>query len=491
KYKPSSNVEISNMTQFSRTCLNADDSLSEAGLTDMFATQGSEFKKMSFSDEFAVNVKTSKGLLSAHVSFEAVNRNYTYDLLTDNNILPVTYTQIAVNSFNLNTDKEIKNYTFSPDVTYAYQLTDVLNLQTTLAYNYNKNKFSYNDLSSKESEDLTWNEYSATLQLGKNKGFFRFYAGAELRNTHWKTGIEGLDNGSSWHVLPKGSVSLHFSSTHQLSLNANTDNEAIETEYLLRNKMVSGYSSLYLGSDITNPFTKSKNLSVNYNYHNLYSSTMLFCSAGLRENDLVKAHSVQDSSVVMMSKYGNDGHMQSKYLSAHLTQGLGSIPVDLQTGMNSSQSTNETSLNGVHDKMNSLNCSLNLGFISRMKKILNFELSGSYSASKYDYKVSTASNDMAEFGGNAALIFVYKNLTANVRYTFSYLDNETFGRNYSRLGFRAEYRINKFRIHVQGSNVLNVKNMDWVSISANQSYSSSTFYKKIPGYVLAGLSYRW
>ncbi|MBO6117491.1 MAG: hypothetical protein J6P44_03000 [Bacteroidales bacterium] len=490
-YKPKSNVEISNRTHFARTKLIGDDSLSESGLTDMFAFQDTELKKTNFQEELGANVKLGEGLLSAHVIFDNTHRNYAYTLLTDNDILPVAYTLVSPDSYFLEMNRKINNITFSPDITFAYPLTGSLRLQTTLLMNYNKNKYAYDDKSEDFDEHLTWNDYSLNVMLSRNRGLLRFSAGAEVKSTHWNTSVGGLGNGNSTDIFPKARLTLHFSTTHELSVNVSRDKSPIELEYLLRNTVITGYSSTQTASVITDPFTKRDNISMDYHYFNQYYNTMVFFTAGISGNDITKAHTAQGSSIVHSTYYDNDGHTTSRYINANYNQGLGVVPADVHLSANLSSLTSETELNGIQDEINSLNYSFNLGFTTRMKQVFNFELGGYYSDSEYDYKISPASNNMSEFGGNAGLICVYKKFRGNVKYSYSHLDNDVFDRNYGNLRFRLEYRINKWRIHIQGSNILHVKNMDWVSISANQMYTSSTFYRKIPGYILGGFTYRF
>ena len=218
---------------------------------------------------------------------------------------------------------------------------------------------------------------------------------------------------------------------------------------------------------------------------------MFFFDMGISDNDVTRSHTLQDSSIVTQTYYDNDGHNLSRYFNSSLSQGIGSLPLDAKLSFSASKSKSKTSLNEQQDEINSSNYRISVNIVSRMKSLFNFELGGYYSNSEYTYKISSFSNNMSSKGCNAGLICVYKNFRGNIRYTFTYLDNETFGRNYNNLGFRLEYKIKKWRIHIQGSNIFNIADMDWVSISANELYTSSTVYKKIPGYILGGITYRF
>ena len=490
-YKANENLEFSNLTHISATSLNTDDTLQESGLSDMFSFENSELKKISIQDEAVMNLKTGKGLLSAHLSINNTRRNHSYDLLTDGNILPVSYEQLSASIFALDTKKKINNLTVSPDVTLAYPITKRLKIQSGLAFKYNKNKFSYDDSSNPIDNDLTWKETSLSLSLNKNSGLIQFGIGSEIRNTSWTTNIEGLKSSSQWDILPSGFFTLQFSTSHQLSLSAALENNAIETEYLLRGTIVNGYNSLYKGSVIDNPFAKTKKVNLNYSVFDMYSNTMFFASAGITDNEVTMAHSVQTNTLVSESTYDKDGRMISKFLMANINKGLSFVPIDIRFSANISDSKSKSFLNGNEDDVKSQLYDMSLGFISRMASIINFELSASYSYSEYDYALSNISNSMNEKGLNAGLICVYKNFTGNVRTKRSFLDNSSFDKDYWNLSFRMEYKIKRWRIHISGTNILNIKSMDWSEISANSLYSSTALFRKIPGNILFGLSYRF
>ncbi|MBQ9254306.1 MAG: carboxypeptidase-like regulatory domain-containing protein [Bacteroidales bacterium] len=490
-YKISEKSEISNRTHLQTSSLKNDDSLSESGLTNMFANQNNDLRKTNIQDEVAFNVKMGKGLLSAHLIFDYVKRNYTYNLLTDQNILPTLYNEITPNSFELPIKKKINNTTISPDITYSYPIFENIKFQSTFTFNYNENKFSYEDLNSPVEESLTWNDYALDLSFNKMEGFFQFNIGTSLKETKWKTTFEDMKTGSSFFVLPQATLRLHFSTSNDLSLSASIDNKPIEMEYLLRDTIVNDYSSIYKGSLITDPFCKSKSLSLNYNFFDMFYNIMFFINATLNETDVTKAHTIQNNSIVHISEYDNDGTMSSKSVMAHLNKGFSFLPIDvkLSGGVNTSKS--ETFLNNVKDEINSLNYNMNLGISSRMKTIFNFTLGAGFVKSNYDYKVSDITNDMLEKNLNGSIIFVYKKLRGNIHMSYAYADNSMLDKNYYNLGFRVEYQIKKWCLHINGDNILNLNNTEWVSISATPLYTSTTVFRRMPGYILMGVGYKF
>ncbi|MBQ6096193.1 MAG: hypothetical protein IJK99_00460 [Bacteroidales bacterium] len=78
-----------------------------------------------------------------------------------------------------------------------------------------------------------------------------------------------------------------------------------------------------------------------------------------------------------------------------------------------------------------------------------------------------------------------------MRYTFSHIENGSYSRDFNDIRLRAEYRLKNWRILLRGSNMLYMDTMDWLSIASTALYNSTTQYHKVPGYLIAGLAYRF
>ncbi|MBR1550318.1 MAG: carboxypeptidase regulatory-like domain-containing protein [Bacteroidales bacterium] len=488
-WKPSENVEISNLTQLSHTSLFTSDSLDESGLTEMFAREEDDLAKRQLKEELALNVKTGESsLLAVHVAFNLSRRNYSYNLFTDNALLPLAgYDTAADGSFSLDTRRRISETGFAPDVSYAFNITRRLTLTATAAFEHRESAFRYGD---DIDESITWNTLAGTLKLSKQHGFLRFSFGADIRRSQWSSTIAGLADSASVDILPSVSVGLAFSEVHRLTISGALERNPIELEYLLRDTLVSGYSSLLAGSDITDPFARSANVQLNYYFFDLFTNTMLFAVAGVTDSRFaVRPHSVQDSSIASLSRYSNDGSLQVRFLNATLRQGLGHLPLDVTVGANLTQSITSTRVNNADAEMSTLAYGGRLGLSSRRKHPLNFDLGGSVNIQSSEFELTES--HLWEATAHAALLMAWTRFTARIQLAFSHVDGGENTRNLWDLGFRAEYKMGRWRLTLRGGNLLHLDSQEWISTTTTPLYLATSTYRRLPGYLIGGVAYRF
>ncbi|MBR1644802.1 MAG: hypothetical protein IJ684_05500 [Bacteroidales bacterium] len=491
-YRPTDKVELSNLTSVNHSRMHSLDSLAESGFTNTFAEEDNRLTKTFVKEELAMNVKTESGLLSAHVLLDNTSRNFSYGLLTDQALLPVGYDTLADGSLTLDTRRDIGLLNLQPDISYAWRMGDGFILTSSLQFAHNANTFKYTDNETPIDEQLTWNTGTGSLKFSRRNGLFRFSLGADLRRTAWHSTLSGLTDDAKWHLLPSATLRLVFSSSHELSLSAQRNYAPIEMEYLLRSPMVSSYSSLYAGSVITSPFAESSNASLHYNIYDMYSNTTLYCSASYSDGRFsTRSHIVQDSTIATQTYYDNDGRMQTMYANAYLNKGIGLLPLDAKVSFSVSNSVSENDVNNIDSRLTSWNYGGSMGLRSRAKQIVNGEVNLNYSASASHRTGSETTNGLQQMGADAAVLLASTHWSGRLGFGFSHLDNVVYQRNYYDLTFRIEYKLNRLRFVVRGSNVLNLNGDEWVSITSTALYEGTTRYRRMPGYLLAGVAWRF
>ena len=487
-WSPSERVEVSNLVQLSYTGLDQNDSLLERGLTNMFADERTRTGNTAVKEELAVNYKSgSRSLLAAHLLVDSRLRHHTYALLTDNALLPLTDYDINPDgTAALDVCRHTAETEIAPDVTYAYNLTRKLTLSATATYSHRKTAFTYND--GAVDDEMRWDAATGRLRLAKNRGLLDFEANVEVQRVAWKSTIAGLADSAATWLLPSGSVSLVFSEMHRLTLSGAMSRNAIELPYLLRDTLVGGYSSLLAGSDITSPFAKSSTAQVNYFIFDIFSNTMFFAVAGIEDNRFsVRPHSVQDSTIASLSRYSNDGSMLMMFANASLRKGLGKWPWDATLALNATQSGMATNVNHSDATMNSTTYGVRMGLSSRRKGIFNFDFGASYGRQRNRLaEVQDIAQD--EFGGYAVVMISHKSFSAQVRFAYSHVEGDSSQRDLYDLGFRAEYKLKRWRLTLRGGNLLHLSGDEWITTSASPLYLSTTTYRRLPGYLLAGVS---
>lgn len=494
-WTPRDNIEISNSTRFTRTRIVNDDSLSERGLSyDLTALENSDMHKEGIDEEMVVNVELGDNLLSAHVAYNQSRRNYSYDLFTDRMMLPMAYYTLIDSNYYIDSRRTTRTTSFAPDVSYAMQLGDQFTFSATVGYSYDKSTFSYHPESGDSIHaDLTLQSPSIDVELSKDKGLFRFSVGTLIGRTYVNSSIADLDNTYTNDFNPKATLTLAFSSTHRLTLSASRSDNNIELERLLREPMAESYNNIYRGSAITEPFSETRNLSLNYYIFDLFSNTLFYAATGMTDNLFtLKPYTRQDTSIVTQTYYNNDGSLRTTYITSHLSKGLGHWPIDAKLYATLTKNQSQTSVNGMDGDMQSTTCNLSLNFVSRSKKHFNGEIGGNYLTNHNDIEtLANLSSDMKQYGGHVAFIVSYPKFNASVRLSVTHMDNGSWTRDFYDLGFRMEYRLNKWRLTLRGSNITHIDNQDWLSVSSTPVYLSTSTYRKVPGYLIAGVAYRF
>lgn len=488
-WRPNDRLELNHLTQLSRTSLASSDSLDESGLTDMFASEDNQLEKRQLKEELALNLKTgSRSLLSAHLALGNSRRNYSYHLLTASALLPyVPYSTDPDGTLRLDTRRRISDLTLAPDINYAFNLTRRLTLTASASLGLHRSAFRYGETVDRH---IDWRSASASLRLSRKRGLLRFDLGAELRHTDWRTSIVALPDSARVDILPSATVSLNFSETHQLSLSASLSADPVELEYLLRDTLVSSYSSLRAGSDITDPFAASANIHLNYFFFDLFSNTMVVAMAGLTDSRFaVRPHSVQDSSIASLARYAADGSMQMRFANASLRQGLGRWPVDLTLAANLTRSVTASLLNGSDNEMHHSAYGATLALASRRKAVVNAELGASANLQHSEYTVTES--HLREAAAHAALMMAWPRFTARLQLAYSHVEGGADTRNLWDLGLRAEYKAGAWRVTLRGGNLLHLRSQEWIASDSTPLFLSTSTYRRLPGYLLLGLAYRF
>ena len=494
-WKPNDRIEISNSTRLTNTSMQQHDTLAEHGMADIDTWEKTHMRKVGISDEMVMNMQfDNDNLLSAHISFDHSRRNFSYGLFTNQALLPLPYYPPDGTLLKLDNNRHITHTQFSPDITYAIKLGHLFTLNATLAYAHTLSTFEHStQQGDSTSATLASDNGSVDLSISKTKGVLRFSVGAEAVANRYHSTIGDIDGSHNSALLPNASIGLAFSSTHRIDLSASLSQSDIELENLLREPMVNGYNSLYGGSYIVDPRSKAANLSLNYYIYDLFSATMFVASAGVTRNRFtLKPYTQQDSSIVTRTVYDNNGQMQTEYLTAQLSKGLGDLPADLKVGGTVQHSASQTTINLTDGNLQSTSASVTVGCVTRSKKAINGEVGGSFITSASALGDSSfPHSSMNQYGAHAAIILNLRHLTGEVRFAYSYADNGSYQRDVYEIGFRVEYRIGKWRMLLRGSNVMNLGGMDWLSIASTANYLSTTQYRKVPGYILLGIAYRF
>lgn len=451
----------------------------------------SDLLSSQFIQDINTNYTLGNSLLYSYIHMDFSARDNEYNILSDSLLLPVDYLPTYEEEFPYMFINNIRTYklSISPELGYVLPLFRNVNLNTSLSYDYFYNKLTYLE-DEQISEFSKWDKYQANIRLEKNKGLFRFSLGTELSFNSYNGNV--FDKSYTKGVIsPELSVSLIFSPKHRLNLSANYDTKPTEIEYLTKNSRVCGYNEIINGSLLTEWFNNETNISVNYNIFDLFTNTTFFIFANYIDKKNLPKACISQKNITSFTTY-QDGGKQSIYMvKSYLNKGFSFIPVDAKFTCSYSQNGYNILLNESDNKICSQNIVAGLNFASRFKSAFNAEI-----GTNYQYNTTTTSNtgitnDIKEWSATSKLHYSCKNIKAYIYGTFINIVNPFYRQKKMDIGFNFEYQINKVGIKIIGKNLLHLNNMEWVGVYATPYYTSTALFKRMPGYLLCSLSYRF
>ena len=489
-YQPGKQWEFASLTQFSCNGTLSDYRQHDSGIVRMLnvSTNDSDLS-LNFGQEMVFNIKAGGGLLSPHLSFRMTDQTVQQQWWTDSVILPVEYA-IQGDSLGLYTGTRKQQWSLKPDLNYARPLTSWMKLNANAAYEHVRKDFHYLQLYHFMEDEI----YSASLSLSKSEGFFRYTLRMSAVADQWRTDVQGMEKGFTPYLSASGQLQFMFKPTHWLRLSAKNSQSPIDFALLLRDTIITSYSSLYGGSQITDPFSEQLSADMYYFFRSTYYGTSFSCYSFYYENQSFATPTSYQEGLLGISTYDNKGKSASLTVGANASQELGFVPVELKLSGNYGHSSQDGKVNGVEMRQLSDNYSGSLSLVSRTKKRINGEIGGKvgFSDRKYD-RGSSLSNQSWQWGGNARLSYAHNNwkgyLYCNYSMMETLLDNGE--RDVWDLGFSVTYKFKHAEIWLQGINLLNLNKIEWEETSMNAIYTSTTVFRKIPGSLLLGVAFKF
>ena len=484
-YQPSKKWEFTSLTQVSYNGSRSDYIQSDYGFVrklNIFSDDTTD--RFSFKEEVVCHHKIGKGLLSPHISFQMTNRTDENQLWTDSAMLPVTYV-CKGDSLGLHLGIQNLQRSLKSDVTYSLPVTKNIKMKTTVTWEHGRNDYSYQELRHFMDEDIC----SAHISFSEREGLLNYSLRLSAIADHWRTDIVGMEEGVTPFLTGSATVSLNFKPTHSLSLTARNSRSPIGLTMLLRDTLIESYSSMHGGSVITDPFSETTNINMNYRVRNIKSGTGFYSSVYYTYNQNYVTTDYLQDGLLSFTFYDNKGESQNCYLSMDVSQALKFIPVEARLSGSINRSDREGMVNGEFVRTMYDKYSTGLFLITRNKGRINGEISGNYSFS--NSKFTTLNNRLQQISGKAKCSYADKHWKASLHAGYSLLMNRLDDIDICDLGFSVTYKFKHLEIWLQGTNLLNLNKIEWVQIDLNPVYTATTIYRKIPGSLLIGLAYRF
>lgn len=490
-WKARKNLEVNVSTKFNlgkygtrQTLENKiiDQSISSNNNKNLLSTQ--------FIQDLNTNTAIGSGIFYSYIHIEASNRKNNYRLLTDSLLLPISY---------IPAEKEELPYLFlnrtvsrktdiSPEIGYVLPLSKNINLNSSLTYYYSNNKLTYTDEET-NADFSKFNKYQAAIRIEKNKDTFRFGLGADFSVNDYRGSISGNIMNIKTFISPKLSMQWLFSPKHSLNISAFYDIKPTEIEYLSRQRRVTGHSEILNGSNITDLLNYETNLSMNYNIFDLYTNTAFFLFASYVKNKNLPKSSISQKEIASTTTYQDKGKQVAYVVKTYLSKGLAFMPVDTKITGSYLRTEYAMILNGIDNQIKVQNLSAIVSFSSRFKSLFNAEAGVEYQYSNNITSNTNVKNTIREWSATGKIHYFHNKVKAYLYGTFLNINNPFFRQHSLDIGFSCEYRMKNLGIKFLGKNLLHLKDMEWIGIYNTPYYTSSSLFKKIPGYLQCSLSY--
>ncbi len=493
-WKPGERFELNASTNFSLSRYLSREVVGNSILgRSMSSDNNNAFTGMQFVQDLSSNLLLGSGILYTYIHFEMANRDGNYDIESDSMLLGISYLPNDDGIYPyLFSNKSLKQTTeVSSEIGYVFPLLGNVNLNASLAYQYSGDRLAYSENEAAAEQDKSrTHKYMASVRLEKNKGLLRFGLGGKFSINDFH---ESISNRSKLKgtASPELSMNLVFTPRHRLNLAASYDTDPVEVHYLSQRRRVTGYDNIVQGSTLSKFFSNEANISMNYSIYDLYTNTTFFVLASYANKSNLPLSSISQDGITSSITYRDGGKREVGMARFYLNKGISFMPVDAKLTGSFSQTNYNVVINDSENRVKGQNLGAGLSFTSRYKSPFNAELEVSYNYRNTSLPGTSVKNDIHEWTTTGRLHYSRDRFKASVY--ASYLNSESMYYNQSTvdLGFSSEYKIGKVGIRASGENLLHLKDMEWIGVYDSLYYTSTSLYKKIPGNVQLGLSYRF
>ena len=488
-WKPNRHTEF-----FSKTTLRLVDSEFDHDILNsnrFTIQQNKNWQKNNIAQVFSLRHEIGASLLYANANFSCGGEDNAFHLYTNKMILPIKY-YCNTNDSSILTyqnDKKNKSLFFSPEIGYSLNITANYNLNTFFSYIYDKRIATYlKPINDVYEETFRLDEYKVGTSLRKRNGFFRYKLGLSYVFDNYKSNI-GFKKRDCNFLSPQLDLELVFSQTRNLSLSFSRSSELFGIEQLSRAIFVDDYKSLIMPSMIDVPYQINNDLTLNYHDYNIPKQFYLTLIANVKHaNDAVIPYITQDG-ILSGTSFGNNGSQTNVYGILNVEKHLSFIPINITTRGSYTYTENRSKINGIKNdvKLHSVNIRFNA--LSRFKGLLNGELTAEWGKSKNLMTAFDKSNRMSKIMLQAKVVSSFNQCKTYVSFRYDYADNYTYSAENYDIGFGLEYSINKLKLKITGENILNISGCDFTNIISTSYYQSIYSYEKMPGNIMAGVSW--
>lgn len=454
----------------------------------------------------AVMKSFNKHLFISEASFSYDNKPFSYEMQSDSLLLPIPlamYGEYCYGRQNISQKNTAANIGFS----FFYKINDSYFLRTGFSSTLTRQAYCsgiYGMNTEKEASllpgehlgndySLQMNDYGIHLNLTKNRGFFRFKAGASAHAYDFMaTGISALSSRKVVKLNPALEMSLYFSDKHTLSLSGYESEHLLPPEAFLSGIVFDSYQSYGHNSRVNQWYDSKYNLSLSYRIFDMYYNAMLIGVGGYSRSNSAATINYYSDGLLTERNPVLSVPTATAYARLYASKGLGTIPwtLKLTGGYDENSFYNQSA-----DKDNTVKVRNTTGkfqVVTNYRQILNIECKAELELIDNSSSLGLIKTQTIQrYSGKLKFNF-NRRFWANVELEHIMNRSSNAGLYPWHLNALICYKLNdKTDINLSGQNMLHLKNQGWASVSYNGIYLAERNFRQIPGNLLLRLNYRF
>lgn len=483
KWKPGDNFQILASTNIHYSNYDNKCELENYSQNKADTHQNTQLGKYGISQDVSINTRVGSGLFYFNTFIDYEIQKDELAIQTNDPLLPIDYIYgTSYNYWNITNGEQLQ---IVPELGYILPISESVNLNTAIIAEYGTEELEYKYT---DKEEINWEDLLLAISLKKNEGIFNFDIGTSIGYSYYT--FKDRDYSKSLlHFLPYATIQLKFSQRHKLALTASYDMSPYRISDISNNMRVIAYNKIYSGSNISNPFKEELKLSSNYHIYDLFSNTFFIAIVGYNGTYNAPLSSTLQDGIVNYISYEDGGKINHLYTKLNLNKGFGFLPIKAKVTFDYNFLSNDLFIMQLYDKITHNQINTGISFISNFKFPLNCEISANYLYNNSQMKNLNVDNITNEWQATAKLLFAHNSINGTLYGSYIRLEDSMYNKNILDFGFSLEYKIKRFNIKLQGVNLLNLRNLDWLGTNMTSSYVKHTTYRQMPGYLLLGVGY--
>jgi hypothetical protein len=467
-----------------------------------FSKEYRDIKPMRTNHQFMLMKAFGKNVLLVNTKFAYSNIPLKLDFATDSLLLPIPFEEEVDGLYYGRQKVKTNKMTGEMSASLFYRINKNYFLQPQIGFNgdYQKIKTGiYNGIHHRfmENDSLTNrqtvvnNDLFSAFSLIKNKGLFRFKLDAGVHYLHQNGDIKNrISENNTVQFTPSAELSLVFSPKHRLNTTFSKFVSSNDVDYFMDYIFIDSYKSYHLKSVINQFYSHKYQTKLNYNFFDSFSDvTLIFNGVYEKEKNGMTTDYTQNG-IISKAQYVASPPTQNIWNNLNLTKGLGFIPWRLTVNGTFTNKLFYNYLSGNENQIRSNRYASNLKLQSNYNFPLNAELFAEIE--HVDNKASITRNVMFNVQRYGGKLKYEANENLYMEAELQYMKNRlpSYNQELYRLNAFIKYGLSKtISLQLRANNILNMKNMEWSSVSYTQNYEVEQRYRQIPGNLLLSLKY--